>query len=187
MFKRILTFGVAFGSVAGAFMFIHLKNYGADQAAFHKYFYIIFQFIIIPITAIYLAIKTYKRDVAINDNADLKPGNILMTGLFTSLILALVVSIVYYYINSSYPEIIENAVKYDTEMIDKQKEEITKALVEKKDERTFDEIKNAYLDQYKPSFQLRTNVFQFSSVGLLISGLMALVFLRRNKKKNTSN
>jgi hypothetical protein len=184
MFKKILLYGVAFGSIAGAFLFIHLNNYGVNQSVFQKGFYALLQLILLPATCVYLIIKTVRRDFITQGGDALKPGNLVMAGLFTAVVMSLTVSLVYLYIHSQFNGLIEKALVFDSQMLESQKENLIEKLAEKNDPRTYEELKNTYLEQYNVGYQFRTNLFQYSSVGLLVSGIMALFYISKDKKSN---
>jgi hypothetical protein len=183
MFKKILLYGVAFGSVAGAFMFIHLNNYGADQSLFQKGFYTLLQFLLIPFTCVFLLVRAVRREYQTMDGQSAKPGNYIMAGLFTSVVMGLTISAIYAYINSQFHGLIENAIRFDTVMLDSKREVLEEALKSKNDNRTFEELKATYLEQYQVGRQFSTNLFQYTSVGLLVSGIMALFYFSKDKKK----
>lgn len=177
MFKKILTYGLAFGSIAGAFLFVHLKNYGGEISDFQKGFYVVLQSIIIPFTCVYLLIKSVRNQLIKDGKTDFKAGTYIIVGLFSSLVLSLTFSSVYAWISSQFPSLIENAALVDIAKVNENAEKYVEFY-----KQPIEEIIQVTRDRYNIGNQFRENMFQYSSMGLFISGIMALVYLKRDKK-----
>lgn len=157
MFKKIFIYGLSFGSVSGAFMFVHYSN-GLYTSNGGQLFYILFTLLIIPVTAIIMIVKSMKRDMGATPTA----GTIIITGMFTSLVIGLTVTLIYAILLKTNPAIIESAISYSVEILSKKGDSI-------------EQIEN-YKKQFEIRSQLRINVFAAGSLGLLVSGVIALIF-----------
>lgn len=188
MFKKIFTYGLAFGSLSAAFLFIHFNNYGPDQSTFQKGMYTLFQMLLLPATCVFLLVKNMRKEYTLSSDMTTppKPGNLIMAALFASMVMAGVVSLMYFFIHTQYPHIIEFAKAYDATQLEAQKEKIMEGIKAKNDSRTYEEVLQAYFAQYTVSYQLRTNLFQSASISLFVAGIMSLVYMRRDKKESLS-
>lgn len=178
MFKKIGLYGLAFGSISGAFLFIHLQNYSAQISGFQQVSFMLIQSILIPFTCIYLLVKTLRKEILAKGN-DFKPGSAVFIGLFASIVLALTVTLIYTLIAQQFPGIIENAALTDMAKI-----EANAAKYEEVYKKTAAELKQLARERYDIGNQLRDNMFQFTSMGLVVSGILALLFLRKDKKQS---
>lgn len=182
MFKKILLYGVAFGSVAGAFLFIHFNNYGAEASSAFRIFYTLFQFVVIPTTAVMMLIKSLRAEFRTVDQEPIKPGNMIMAGLFTSLVMSLTVSLIYTFIHATFPALIDNAIAFDTQNLEAKKDKIIEQFSERNADFSFDKFVQDCIGLYNVGTQFTTNTFQYSSVGLFVSGIMSLYYMNKDKK-----
>jgi hypothetical protein len=183
MFKNIFTYGTAFGSLAGAFLFIYLQNYGSGQYTSLEVGYYLMQMLIIPVTGCVLLVKSIRR-LSINSDAKTrtKPGNYIMASLMASLVMTGIVTLVFTYISHQYPGIIENAKAHDTTKIMEKKEEFFKSAAHVKSNIDFETWKETILSQYEISHHFRNHLMQYSSMFMLVSALMTLYFYSKDKK-----
>jgi len=183
MFKNIFTYGVAFGSLAGAFLFMYLQNYGSDQSTASEVIYYLMQILILPVTCCVLLVKSI-RTLSNNSDAKMraKPGNYIMASLMASLVMTGIVTLVFAYISHQYPGIIENAKAHDTTKIMEKKEEFIKSSAYTESNIDFETWKETILSQYDISQHFRNHLMQYSSMFMLVSALMTLYFYSKDKK-----
>lgn len=102
MFKKVLIFGIAFGSACAALMIIYYINSLYLLSGFKGLITPIGQAILV-VLAILLCIRSIKREYA--DKVTL--GHVLLSGLFITLITAGVTVIGYSWLASSFPQSVE--------------------------------------------------------------------------------
>ena len=166
MFKKIFIYGLSFGSVAGAFMYIHFANglYTSDGGTL---FYTLFKSLLIPITAIVMIVKSMKRDIGATPTA----GTIIITGMFTSLVIGLTLSLIYSILVKTNPAAIDSAISYSVETYERISQERNPG-----EPIEIENYREKLIQQFEVGFQLRANVFEAASLGLLVSGVIALIF-----------
>jgi cell division protein FtsW (lipid II flippase) len=166
MFKKIFIYGISFGSVAGAFMYIHFAN-GLYILNGGTLFYTLFKSLIIPVTAIIMIVKSMKRDLGTTPVA----GTIIITGMFTSLMIGLTVSLIYAILVNTNPAAIDAAISYSVETYERISQEMNPGEPIK-----IEDYREKLTQQFGAGFQLRANLFEAGSLGLLVSGIIALFF-----------
>ncbi|MCK9481343.1 MAG: hypothetical protein M0R38_06245 [Bacteroidia bacterium] len=182
MYKKIFIYGIAFGSIAGAFLFVHLNNYGPDMSNFQKIFFLLIYSLLLPATCVYLLARNIRKDTLAKTTKGSKAGLVIIAGLFSMLVLSLTIAGIYAFIVAKFPDIIEKAIQTD---LAKLNENIDKYMEFYK--KTKEEVIQMTVDRYSVGNQLRDNVYQFSSIGLLISSIMALIYMNKDRKRNAVN
>ncbi|MCO6494703.1 MAG: sulfite exporter TauE/SafE family protein [Bacteroidetes bacterium] len=182
MFKKIFIYGISFGSIAGAFLFVHLNNYGPDMSNFQKIFFLLIYSLILPATCVYLLSKNIRKDSLEKDPKNSKPGTVIIAGLFAGMVIALTIAGIYAFIAAQFPDIIEKAIQTDLAKLNDNMDKYMEFY-----KKTKDEIIQLTKDRYSVGNQLRDNMYQFTSIGLLVSGIMALVYMNRDKKRSAAN
>ncbi|MBX2985046.1 MAG: sulfite exporter TauE/SafE family protein [Bacteroidia bacterium] len=182
MFKKIFVYGISFGSIAGAFLFIHLNNYGPDMSNFQKIFFMLIYSLILPATCVYLLSKNIRQDSLEKDPKNAKPGTVIIAGLFAGIVIALTIAGIYAFIATQFPAIIEKAIQSDLAKLNDNMDKYMEFY-----KKTKEEIIQMTVDRYSIGNQFRDNMYQFTSIGLLVSGIMALIYMNKDRKRNAAN
>ncbi len=107
MFKKVLIFGIAFGSACAALMIMYYLNSLYLQNGFKAFITPLGQAILV-VLAILLCLRSIKREFA--DKVTL--GHVLLSGLFITVITAGVTVIGYSWLLSNYPGSVEAYKQY---------------------------------------------------------------------------
>lgn len=107
MFKKVLLFGISFGSACAALMIVYYLNSLYMQNGFQAFIAPIGQAALV-VLAILLCIRSIKREYT--DKVTL--GHVLLSGIFITLITAGVTVLGYAWLSSSYPHSIEAYKQY---------------------------------------------------------------------------
>ncbi len=115
MNKKLLLYGLAFGSASAAVSFIYLSTAAYKQSTVLHFILIFSEAIIIPSFGIYLFYKSMKT-THLNQ---FTIGRAIFLGFFLSIIMSSAVSLVFSYILQFQPELIENLLRFKTVSIQK--------------------------------------------------------------------
>lgn len=165
MSKKLLIYGLAFGSACAAISFVYFSAAVYKQSLFIQSIFIISEWLLLPIIAISLFFRSIKE---MNPDS-FTMGRAVFTGFLLSIIMSAAVSLVFTYILQFKPELIAQIIDFKNGLI------LIKA---KKMNRTPEEIKNA-LDNikfaYNSSAQFINQIFLGASRGLFFSAIIAYI------------
>lgn len=175
MSKKILIYGLAFGSACAALNYIYTTSAIYKESNIVNLLFILGEFLIIPAVGIFLFIKSYK------DTAQEKfmMGRAVFLGFFVSIIIGCTVSLLFSYFLQFKPQFITDLINYRIGL--------AKASAVKL-HKTPEELNNAIENikyTYNPTQQFITNLFMGASRGLFFSAIFAY-FLRPKTNKASS-
>ncbi len=183
MSKKLLIYGLAFGSASAALSYIYLTSAVYKSAGWVHLFAILAEAIIIPAVGIFLFLKAYK-----NENPEqFTLGKAVFMGFFLSIIISAAVSLLYSYIHQFKYEYIAQAIDYRTNAYIKSEH----ALKLKQDEGVVkyqEDVANftTYLKTkvYTMRAQFINQLFTGASRGLFLSALFAYLMRPKTPKKD---
>jgi uncharacterized membrane protein len=108
MSKKLLIYGLAFGSASAALSYIYLASALYKSPAWIQLISILGEFIVIPAVAIFLFLKSYKQD----NSEEFTMGKAVFMSFFLSVIISAAVSLIYSYIHQFSPELIAQLIDY---------------------------------------------------------------------------
>lgn len=165
MSKKLLIYGLAFGSAAAALSYIYMVNIAMSKQLWIHLISILGEFLLIPGTAILLFLKGMKRE---------KPdefylGKAVFMGFILSVIIASSVSLFYSYIAQFRPEIVQGFI--DIKIAQLRMNPAFGKLTAKEVEDNITAIR----ESYSTSGQFRYQLYLGAARGLFISAILAFV------------
>lgn len=115
MNKKLLLYGLAFGSASAAISFIYLSTAAFKQPVVLQLILILSESILIPAIGIYLFYKSMK----VTHLEQFTIGRAIFLGFFLSIIMSSAVSLVFSYVLQFQPELIANLLSFKTVLIEK--------------------------------------------------------------------
>lgn len=175
MSKKILIYGLAFGSACAAMSYLYYTTAIYKESFSVFIIYSLLESILLPALGIYMFVKAY-RDT---DPAKFTIGRSVFMGFMVSIIIGCSVSLLFSYLLKYKPYLIND-------MIDFRINGVKKAAVTMK--KTPEELKNA-IDNIKysgnPTQQFLTQLFLGGSRGLFFSAIFA--YFMQPKKNNPAS
>ena len=172
MSKKILIYGLAFGSAAAALSYIYMSYVAFNPNLSIHLISVLAEFIIIPGTAIFLFLRSMKQ----SKQDEFFIGRAIFFGFFLSLIISSSVSLFFSYIAQFRPEIING-------FIDLKVNQLLKsdffAKLSSKDQ--LDNI-NAVKDSYSVAGQFKYQLYLGAARGLFLSAIIAFILRAKTKR-----
>lgn len=169
MSKKLLIYGLAFGSAAAALSYIYMNYVAIRPEPWMHLVSILGEFLIIPGTAIYLFLRSMKQ----NDPAGFTLGKGIFLGFFLSVIIASSVSLFYSYMSQFNPEIINGFIDRKIAMLKSNPKFMALAA---------DEIEKniqAVRDSYSVGGQFKYQLYLGAARGLFLSAIIAFFLKAR--------
>lgn len=181
MSKKLLIYGLAFGSASAALSYIYLTSAVYKTSGWIQLFSILGEFLIIPAIGIYLFLKSFKSE----NTEQFTIGRAVFMGFFLSIIISAAVSLLFSYIYQFKPAYIAQIMDFkisiyrNSEMAIKIKQQSGVTEYEK-DISNF--TKYLKTDVYSIRSQFVSQLFTGASRGLFLSAIFAYLMRPKNKK-----
>lgn len=172
MSKKLLIYGLAFGSASAALSYIYMIYIALNPNIWVHLISVLGEFIIIPGTAIYLFLKAVK----LNNPEEFLIGKAVFLGFFLSVIISSSVSLFFSYIAQFRPEIIQGFI--DLKVNQLVKTDFFSKLA-KKDQ--LDNI-NAVKESYSVGGQFKYQLYLGAARGLFLSAIIAFILRAKTKR-----
>lgn len=167
MSKKLLIYGLAFGSAAAALSYIYMNYVALSKEPWMHMVSILGEFLIIPGAAIFLFLRSMKQA----DPANFTLGKGIFLGFFLSVIIASSVSLFYSYMAQFSPELIEGFISRKIAMLRSNPKFM--ALSAEEIEKNIQAVR----DSYSVSGQFKYQLYLGAARGLFLSAVIAF-FLR---------
>jgi tetrahydromethanopterin S-methyltransferase subunit B len=182
MSKKLLIYGLAFGSASAALSYIYLTSAVYKQSGWIQLFSILSEFLLIPGIAIYLFLKAYKNE----NKEEFTMGKAVFMGFFLSIIISAAVSLIYSYIHQFKPEYVAQVIDYKTNAYANGKAALsikdTSVTAYQKDVAAFTKYHRE--EVYTMRSQFISNLFSGASRGLFLSALFAYLMRAKTVKRD---
>lgn len=163
MSKKLLIYGLAFGSATAALSYIYMVAVASSPNGWQHLIAVLGEFLILPGTGIFLFLKSFKKQ----SPEQFMLGRAVFLGFFLSIIIGASVSLLYSYVSQFRPEIIAQLVDIKTNQFKTSK--FFSTLSEKDVQLKYQEIKDNYTVRSQFIYQL----FLGGSRGLFLSAIFA--------------
>ncbi len=173
MSKKILIYGLAFGSACAALNYIYTTSAIYKNSGIVNLTFILGELILIPAIGIFLFIKSY-RD---SNPERFTIGRAVFLGFFVSIIIGCTVSLLISYFMQFKPQFIQGIIDYRVNTAKLNAARLNKTPAELQNAIT--NIKNTY----NPTQQFISQLFMGASRGLFFSAIFA--YFMQPKKNNT--
>lgn len=172
MSKKLLIYGLAFGSAAAAMSYIYMLYVANSPDIKWHIISVMGEFVVIPFVAMTLFLRTVKQENA----EEFLIGKAIFLGFFLSIIISSSVSLFYSYMVQFNPEVI-------TQFVDlKMKQFHESKYIGKLNAKEIAENEQAIRDSYAVSGQFKYQLYLGAARGLFFSAIIAF-FLRAKTKK----
>ena len=163
MSKKLLIYGLAFGSATAALSYIYMVSVAMSPNAWQHIIAVLGEFLILPGVGIFLFLKSFKKQ----NPEEFMLGRAVFLGFFLSIIIGASVSLLFSYVSQFRPEIIARLVDLKTGQFKASKfySQMPAADIQTK----FQEIKDTYTVKSQFIYQL----FLGGSRGLFLSAIFA--------------
>ena len=163
MSKKLLIYGLAFGSATAALSYIYMVSVAMSPNAWQHIVAVLGEFLILPGVGIFLFLKSFKKQ----NPEEFMLGRAVFLGFFLSIIIGASVSLLFSYVSQFRPEIIARLVDLKTGQFKASKfySQMPAADIQTK----FQEIKDTYTVRSQFIYQL----FLGGSRGLFLSAIFA--------------
>jgi uncharacterized membrane protein len=163
MSKKLLIYGLAFGSATAALSYIYMVSVAMSPNAWQHIIAVLGEFLILPGVGIFLFLKAFKKQ----NPEEFMLGRAVFLGFFLSIIIGASVSLLFSYVSQFRPEIIARLVDLKTGQFKASKfySQMPAADIQTK----FQEIKETYTVRSQFVYQL----FLGGSRGLFLSAIFA--------------
>ena len=163
MSKKLLIYGLAFGSATAALSYIYMVSVAMSPNAWQHIVAVLGEFLILPGVGIFLFLKSFKKQ----NPEEFMLGRAVFLGFFLSIIIGASVSLLFSYVSQFRPEIIARLVDLKTGQFKASKfySQMPAADIQTK----FQEIKDTYTVKSQFIYQL----FLGGSRGLFLSAIFA--------------
>jgi hypothetical protein len=172
MSKKLLIYGLAFGSAAAALSYIYMIYVAFNPNLSIHLISVLGEFILIPGTAIFLFLRSTKQ----SNQDEFFIGRAIFLGFFLSLIISSSVSLFFSYIAQFRPEIINGFIDLKVNQLVKSKFFTT---LSEKDR--LDNI-NAVKDSYSVAGQFKYQLYLGAARGLFLSAIIAFILKAKTKR-----
>jgi len=171
MSKKLLIYGLAFGSAAAAMSYIYMQNYALRPSNKLQIIPLIGEFLI-PLIAMTLFLRMVKK----SNPEEFFIGKAIFLGFFLSIIISSSVSLFFSFMVQYNPDIINI-------LIEQKLQNVRKGIAhEKLNAKEILELENGIRQTYTVSYQFKEELFLGASRGLFLSAIIAL-FLRAKSSK----
>jgi hypothetical protein len=183
MSKKLLIYGLAFGSASAALSYIYMTSAVYKQPGAVHLISILSEFLIIPGVAIFLFLKAFKKE----NSENFTIGKAVFMGFFLSVIISAAVSLIYSYVSQFKPAYIAQLIDYRTNSYANSeaalKIKAEKGAVEyQKDVAKFTDYLKTQV--YTMRAQFISQLFTGASRGLFLSALFAYILRPKTPKKD---
>ena len=172
MSKKLLIYGLAFGSATAALSYIYMVSVAMSPNAWQHIVAVLGEFLILPGVGIFLFLKAFKKQ----NPEEFMLGRAVFLGFFLSIIIGASVSLLFSYVSQFRPEIIARLVDLKTSQFKASKfyAQMPAADIQTK----FQEIKDTYTVKSQFIYQL----FLGGSRGLFLSAIFAYFMKARTNR-----
>ena len=172
MSKKLLIYGLAFGSAAAALSYIYMIYVAFNPNLSVHLISVLGEVIIIPGTAIFLFLRSTKQ----NNQDEFVIGRAIFLGFFLSLIISSSVSLLYSYIAQFRPEIINSFIDIKVNQLSKN---VSFKQLSEKDR--LDNLKDLK-DSYTVGGQFISQLYLGAARGLFLSAIIAFILKAKTKR-----
>jgi|GEM_PF-1818312 len=172
MSKKLLIYGLAFGSASAALSYIYMLKVAFRPDLWMHLVAIAGEFIIIPGAAIFLFLKAVKQD----NPEEFMIGRAVFLGFFLSLIISSSVSLLFSYIAQFRPEIINGFI--DMKIGQFKSSKFISRLTPKEVEENIEAIRASY----SVGGQFKYQLYLGAARGLFLSAITAFILKARTKR-----
>ncbi|MDP2174589.1 MAG: DUF4199 domain-containing protein [Bacteroidota bacterium] len=172
MNKKLLLYGVAFGSACAALSFLYFSTAAYTKPMSLQLFFILSELIIIPVTAITLYFKSLKANLP----EEFTMGRAVFHGFMLSVIISAAVSLLFSYLLQFRPELIAQILDFKFTKIKLQAVQLKKSQ---------EEVNNMMANinyAYSSKGQFVNQLFLGASRGLFFSAIIAFIMKARINK-----
>lgn len=173
MSKKLLIYGLAFGSATAALSYIYMISVAYSPDLWKHLIAVFGEFMIVPGVGIFLFLKALKKQ----SPEDFMLGRAVFLGFFLSLIIAASVSLLFSYVAQFKPEIVARFIDFKVGMLKKNPQFNT--LKPKEIEDSIAAIRDSYSVRSQFIFQL----FLGGARGLFLSAIFAY-FMKAKMNKD---
>ncbi len=170
MSKKILIYGLAFGSACAALNYIYTTSSIYSGSSAVNLLFILGEFLLIPAVGIFLFIKSY-RD---SNPSQFTIGRAVFMGFFVSIMIGCAVSLLFSYFLTFKPQFITDLINYRVGLAKVSAVELKKTPLEL--QTAIDNINYVY----NPTQQFVSQLFMGASRGLFFSAIFAYILRPKN-------
>ncbi len=172
MSKKLLIYGLAFGSAAAALSYIYMIKVAFRPDLWMHLTAIAGEFLIIPGLAIYLFLKALKN----SKPEEFVMGRAIFLGFFLSIMISASVSLFYSYISQFRPDIILAFTELKIDQFKKSN------FISKLNAKEIDENINAIRESYSVGGQFKYQLYLGAARGLFLSAIIAFILKAKTAK-----
>jgi uncharacterized membrane protein len=172
MSKKLLIYGLAFGSAAAALSYIYMVNIAGSKQLWLHLISIFGEFLIIPGVAIYMFLKSLKQ----SNPEEFLLGKSIFLGFILSVIIASSVSLFYSYMAQFNPELINGFIALKIEQL-KQNTSVSKLTAKELEENI-----TAIRESYSTAGQFRYQLYLGAARGLFLSAVIAYMMKAKSNR-----
>lgn len=177
MSKKILIYGLAFGSLSAALSYIYFTSSVYKNGMGVNLFFMLSEFIIIPTIAIWLFLKSYKAERP----DEFIMGRTIFLGFFISVMISATVSLLFSYLLHFKPFYVEQLIQYKIKLINESGIDLKKTPAEIKAAKENIEF------SYTGKAQLTNQLFTGAARGLLVSAIISFLMKAKMNPANDDN
>lgn len=177
MSKKILIYGLAFGSACAALNYIYTTSAIYRDSGLVNLLFILGELILIPATGIFLFIKSFRDE----NPEKFTLGKAVFLGFFVSIMIACSVSLLFSYFLQFKPQFITDLINYRIGLA-----RVSAAKLHKTPEELNAAIENIKY-AYNPTQQFVSQLFMGAARGLFFSAIFAYFMRPKQPKKNISS
>ncbi len=182
MSKKLLIYGLAFGSASAALSYIYLTSSVYKSSGWIQLFSILGEFLIIPAVGIYLFLKAFKNEKP----EEFTIGRAVFMGFLLSIIISAAVSLIYSYIHQFKPQFISQIIDFKTSTYANGKSAMsikdTSVVAYTRDVASF--VKYQQEQVYTMRAQFISHLFAGASRGLFLSAIFAYLLRPKTTKRD---
>lgn len=172
MSKKILIYGLAFGSACAALNYIYTTSAIYKGSSSANLIFILGEFLVIPAVGIFLFLKSY-RD---SNPEQFTIGKAVFLGFFVSIMIGCAVSLLFSYFLTFKPQFITDLINYRVNIA-----KVDAGRLHKTPEELKNAIDNIHYT-YNPTQQFVSQLFMGGSRGLFFSAIFAYILRPKTKK-----
>lgn len=172
MSKKLLVYGLAFGSASAALSYIYMVKVSNTKDLWLHLIAISGEFLIIPGIAIFLFLKAMKEA----NPSEFLIGKAVFLGFFLSVMISATVSLFYSYITQFRPEIVGSFIAIKIDQFQKSKFYSTLSPKDIQDNIT------AIKESYSVSGQFKYQLYLGAARGLFLSAIIAFILKAKTSK-----
>ncbi len=172
MSKKLLIYGLAFGSAAAAMSYIYMMYVATSPDIKWHLISVLGEFVVIPFVAMALFLRTVKQE----SEETFLIGRVIFLGFFLSVMISASVSLFYSYIAQFNPEVVNQFIDLKMKQFHESKS------IARLNAKEIAENEQAIRDSYSVSGQFKYQLYLGAARGLFFSAIIAF-FLRAKTKK----